>query len=256
MSSWELTNALASLVLLPGLLLLLTGYGLIVVRRRPRAGKVLITAAMLALYVLSTHYVADRLLQTLEPVARDPLADRRGQAIVVLGGGKYYAAPEYDGADTVNAQTLLRLRYAARLHHASGMPILVTGGSPEGSATAEAEAMKIVLERDFRAPVDWTETESRTTLENARFSQRILRAAGVHTIYLVTHGWHMPRAQLAFEHAGFQVIPAATGYATGFRLTVLDFMPSSHALHNSSRFLHEIVGSAWYRLKFLATPKP
>lgn len=256
MSFWELTNALASLLLLPGLPLLLTGYGLIVVRRRPRAGKVLITAAMLALYVLSTHYVADRLLQTLEPVARDPLADRRGQAIVVLGGGKYYAAPEYGGADTVNAQTLLRLRYAARLHHASGMPILVTGGSPEGSATAEAEAMKIVLERDFRTPVGWTETESRTTLENARFSQRILRAAGVHTIYLVTHGWHMPRAQLAFEHAGFQVIPAATGYATGFRLTVLDFMPNSHALHNSSRFLHEIVGSAWYRLKFLAAPRP
>lgn len=255
MSSWELTNALASLLLLPGLLLL-TGCGLIVVRRRPRAGKVLITAAMLALYVLSTHYVADRLLQTLEPVARDPLADRRGQAIVVLGGGKYYAAPEYGGADTVNAQTLLRLRYAARLHHASGMPILVTGGSPEGSATAEAEAMKIVLERDFRTPVGWTETESRTTLENARFSQRILRAAGVHTIYLVTHGWHIPRAQLAFEHAGFQVIPAATGYATGFRLTVLDFMPNSHALHNSSRFLHEIVGSAWYRLKFLAAPRP
>lgn len=256
MSSWELTNALASLLLLPGLPLLMAGYGLIVARRRPRAGKVLIAAAMLALYVLSTHYVADRLLQTLEPEARDPLADRRGQAVVVLGGGKYFAAPEYGGADTVDAQTLLRLRYAARLHHAAGKPILVTGGNPEGSATAEAEAMKIVLEREFRAPVGWTETESRTTLENARFSRRILQAAGVRTIYLVTHGWHMPRAQLAFEHAGFQVIPAATGYATGYRLTVLDFMPSARALHHSSRFLHEVIGGAWYRLKFLAAPGP
>lgn len=256
MSSWVLTNALVSLLLLPGLPLLMAGYGLIAAGRRPRAGKALIAAAMLVLYVLSTDYAAYHLLQTLEPEAHDPLTDRRGQAIVVLGGGKYFAAPEYGGADTVKAQTLVRLRYAARLHHAAGKPLLVTGGSPEGGATAEAEAMKIVLEREFRAPVRWTETESRTTLENARFSRRLLQAAGVHTIYLVTHGWHMPRARLAFEHAGFEVIPAATGYTTGFQLTVLDFMPSARALHHSSRFLHEVIGGAWYRLKFLAAPGP
>lgn len=256
MSSWVLTNVLASPLLLPGLPLLMAGYGLIIAGRRPRAGRALIAAAMLVLYVLSTDYAANHLLQTLEPEARDPLTDRRGQAIVVLGGGKYFAAPEYGGADTVKAQTLVRLRYAARLHHAAGKPLLVTGGSPEGSATAEAEAMKIVLEREFRAPVRWTETESRTTLENARFSRRLLQAAGVHTIYLVTHGWHMPRAKLAFEHAGFEVIPAATGFATSHRLTALDFMPSARALHHSSRFLHEVIGGAWYRLKFLAAPGP
>ena len=49
-------------------------------------------------------------------------------------------------------------------------------------------------------------------------------------IYLVTHAWHMPRAQLAFEHAGFSVIPAPTGYTTRFELTVLDFLPDADAL--------------------------
>lgn len=251
MSSWELTNALALLLIPPGSLLLIAGYGLIIARRRPRAGKFLIGVAMLALYVLSTNYAADRLLQTLEPEPRDLLADRRGQAIVVLGGGKYFSAPEYGGTDTVKAQTLVRLRYAARLHHATGKPILVTGGSPEGSATAEAAAMKIVLENEFKAPVGWTENNANNTLENARLSHRILNAAGVRTIYLVTHGWHMPRAKLAFEHAGFEVIPAPTGFTTGYRLTVLDFMPSAYALHNSSRFMHEVIGGGGYRLKFL-----
>lgn len=250
MLSWELTNALASLLIPPGSLLLVAGYGLILARRRPRGGKALIGVAMLALYALSTDYVADRLLQTLEPDPRDPLSDRRGQAIVVLGGGKYFSAPEYGGTDTVKSQTLVRLRYAARLHQLTGKPILVTGGSPEGSATTEATAMKSVLENEFKSPVGWTENNANNTLENARLSQRILSVAGVRIIYLVTHGWHMPRAKLAFEHAGFEVIPAPTGFTTGYRLNLLDFTPSAHALLNSSRFMHEVLGSAWYRLKF------
>jgi uncharacterized SAM-binding protein YcdF (DUF218 family) len=250
MLSWELTNALVSLLIPPGSLLLVAGYGLILSRRRPRGGKALIGLAMLALYVLSTDYAADRLLQSLEPEPRDPLADRRGQAIIVLGGGKYYSAPEYGGADTVKTHTLLRLRYAARLHHITGKPILVTGGSPEGSATSEATAMKIVLENEFKSPVTWTEDSSNTTLENARLSRRLLNTTGVRSIYLVTHAWHMPRAKLAFEHAGFKVIPAPTGFTTGYRLTVLDFMPSAYALYKSSRFMHEVLGSIWYRLKF------
>lgn len=253
MSPWELTNALALLLIPPGCLLLVAVYGLILSRRRPRTGKVLISLAMLALYGLSTDYASDRLLQTLEPEARDPLVDRRGQAIVVLGGGKYFSAPEYGGTDTVKAQTLVRLRYAARLHHITGKPILVTGGSPEGSTTAEATAMKSVLEDDFKSPVRWTENSSNNTLDNARFSRQVLSAAGVRSIYLVTHGWHMPRAILAFEHAGFEVIPAPTGFTTSYKLTVLDFMPSAFALLKSSRFMHEILGIAWYRLKFLIT---
>jgi uncharacterized SAM-binding protein YcdF (DUF218 family) len=190
------------------------------------------------------------MLQSLEPEPRDPLADRRGQAIIVLGGGKYFSAPEYGGTDTVKSHTLVRLRYAARLHHITGKPILVTGGSPEGSATAEATAMKIVLENEFKSPVRWTEDSSNTTLDNARLSRRLLNTAGVRSIYLVTHAWHMPRAKLAFEHTGFEVIPAPTGFTTGYRLTVLDFMPSAYALYKSSRFMHEVLGSIWYRLKF------
>lgn len=253
MSPWELTNALASLLIPPGCLLLIAGYGLILSRRRPRAGKVLISLSMLALYGLSTDYAADRLLQALEPEPRDPLVDRRGQAIVVLGGGKYFSAPEYGGSDTVKGPTLVRLRYAARLHHVTGKPILVTGGSPEGSATAEATAMKIVLENEFKSPVRWTENSSNNTLDNARFSRHVLSASGVRSIYLVTHGWHMPRATLAFEHAGFAVIPAPTGFTTSYKLTILDFMPRAFALFKSSRFMHEILGIAWYRLKFQIT---
>jgi uncharacterized SAM-binding protein YcdF (DUF218 family) len=248
---WAVTNAVALLLLPPGILLLLAACGALLALRRPRLGRNLVWLAMISLYVLSTQYVADQLLQTLEPAASNPLADRTAQAIVVLGGGTYFAAPEY-GADTVTSEVVSRLRFAAHLNRASKKPILVAGGAPEGNATAEAVLMQRVLTRDFQVPVTWEEDQSENTLQNARLSRLLLEPAGIRRIILVTHAWHMPRARLAFEHAGFSVVPAAVGYATRHRLTVLQFLPRADALRDSSRFFHEILGIAWYRLKFAA----
>ncbi|OGA39639.1 MAG: hypothetical protein A3G24_09385 [Betaproteobacteria bacterium RIFCSPLOWO2_12_FULL_62_13] len=246
---WLMRNAIASVLVPPGFLLLVALYGLILIRRRPRFGKSLIALALVALYALSTQYVAHALLQRLEPLPRDPLADRSGQAIVVLGAGTYFEAPEY-GTATVNAQGLVRLRYAAHLHRATRKPILTSGGSPEGAPAGEAVHMKETLDHEFQVPVAWVEDQSRTTFENARLAHKLLSAAGIRTIYLVTHAWHMPRARLAFENAGFEVIPAATGYATRFRVTLLDFLPDARALLDSSMFFHELIGIAWYQLQF------
>lgn len=251
---WLIRNAIASVLMPPGLLLVVAIWGLALTRRRPLPGTGLLVIALAALYTLSTQYVADGLLQTLEPPPRDPVADRNGHAIVVLGAGTYFGAPEY-GADTVNAEGLVRLRYAAYLHRVTQRPILTTGGSPQGAPHGEAVHMKRVLDSEFQVPVAWVEERSRTTFENARFTRDILRAAGIQRIYLVTHAWHMPRARIAFQDAGFIVIPAPTGYATRYRLTLLDFLPSARALRDSSRFFHEVIGISWYRLQFAIGPR-
>jgi uncharacterized SAM-binding protein YcdF (DUF218 family) len=248
---WLLTNAVAAFLLPPGCLLLLGAAGGLMALRWRRLGGALIASALLLLYALSTHFVADGLLNALEPAPLDPAAERSGQAIVVLGGGTYFSAPEY-GRDTISSPTLVRLRYAAHLHGLNGKPLVVTGGAPEGNAVAEAELMKQALERDFRVPVRWIEPGSNNTLENARRSRRLLEAAGISRIYLVTHARHMPRARLAFERAGFSVIPAATGYATRYELTALDFLPSARALLHSRDFFHEAIGIGWYYLRLRA----
>ena len=245
---WVIRNALASILVPPGSLLLIVLCGLALARRRA-LGRVLVAFGLAGLYLLSTQYVADFLLHTLEPRYRDPLADHTGQAIVVLGAGSYFNAPEYGGT-TVNANALARLRYAAQLYRATRKPVLVSGGSPEGAPAGEALHMQTALERDFQVPVQWREDRSRTTLENAQASITILEATGIRRVYLVTHAWHMPRARLAFEQAGFEVIPAATGYATRFRLTALDFVPDTRALRESSIYFREIIGIGWYRLQF------
>jgi uncharacterized SAM-binding protein YcdF (DUF218 family) len=245
---WQIVNSIAALLLPPGCLLALAVFGAVVSRRLPRLGRSLIALALVLLYALSTPYVADRLVRLLEPSETNPLADRSGQAIVVLGGGAYFAAPEY-GKDTVGTFTLARLRYAAHLHRETGTPILATGGAPLGNAASEAELMEQVLARDFRVQVKWLETESRNTFENARNSYRMLSGAGVRRIYLVTSAWHMPRARFVFERAGFAVIPAATGFTTSFRLTVVDFLPNAASLSSTSWLFHEVIGMGWYHLR-------
>jgi uncharacterized SAM-binding protein YcdF (DUF218 family) len=186
-------------------------------------------------------------------MARTPTARPRRQpqraSHRVLGGGTYFSAPEY-GGNTVSSLTLVRLRYAARLHRALGTPVLVAGGAPEGGPVPEAEIMKQSLERDFNVPVRWVETGSRNTFENARMGRDQLQST-VQQVYLVTHAWHMPRAKLAFEHIGFTVIPAPTGYTTRWQLSVLDFLPDARALADSGLFFHEVAGYVWYQLRAL-----
>ncbi len=249
MSYWVITNAIAAWLIPPGCLLLLAAWGLLRIRKHPRSGKTLLTLALLGLWAFSTPWVARTLLSVLEPAPADPLQALPAQAIVVLGGGKYHAPPEYGSTDTVDGATLVRLRYAAHLHRLTGKPILVSGGNPDGSPISEAQAMKAVLENEFKTPVVWTEGASANTLENARASFSLLKAQGISRVYLVTHAWHMRRSQYVFTAAGFAVVPAPTAFSTNYGFSLLDCLPRAHALRQSSVFFHEVIGLVWYRLK-------
>lgn len=247
--SWYLTNFLSSFLLPPLNLLLLAALGLWLWHKRPIIARSLLTASFALLWLLSTPYFAQALLHELEGepyVASTKIP--AAEAIVVLGGGTYFHAPEY-GADTVSKETLERLRYATKLHSETNLPILVTGGAPLGNSRSEAEQMKHVLTQEFYVPVKWVEDASFNTMENARLSRQLLKQAGIERIYLVTHAWHMPRAVQVFQAAGFQVIPAPTGYTTRYQTDLLTFIPNTYALHESRIFMHELIGVLWYKLK-------
>jgi uncharacterized SAM-binding protein YcdF (DUF218 family) len=246
---WLITNAVAAWLLPPGFVVAALFAGWLLMRKRPALARGVVGLALIALYALATPFVAHQLRHRLEAAPSEPVANKTGQAIVVLGAGIQMNAPEY-GADSPSTDALSRLRYGAHLYRALGKPVLVTGGAVL-DYRPEAIAMKAVLENEFRVPVRWIERKSRNTLENARLSRELLDAEGIRKIYLVTQAWHMPRARLAFEHAGFEVIPAATGYSRSTKLTILDFAPSADALLTSSRSFHEVIGIGWYHLRFL-----
>lgn len=232
---------LSALVLPPTGLLLAALFGLWLARRHPRAGRGVALLAVGALLALSLPPVADALVRSLEdhrPIAAADLA--RAQAIIVLGGGNYHAAPEY-GGDTVSRYTLERIRYGAYLQRRSGLPILVTGGAPFGGRP-EGEAMKEAIERDFGGRVKWAENASRDTAENAAYSARLLQGAGITRIALVSQAWHLPRAVALFEAQGLEVFAAPTGFATQPPSIFAQALPSVRALNNSELALHEALG--------------
>lgn len=248
--SWFLTNLISAFLLPPLNLLLLAVTGLLLWHKRPRIARALMSASIALLWLLSTPFVADTLLQSLEGSPPSSLADAKPKlgAIVVLGGGTYFNAPEF-GGDTVSNTSLQRLRYAAKLYRETALPILVSGGKPLGNTLSEAEQMRRVLEDEFQVPVQWVESESNNTAENALYSFKQLQLAGITRIYLVTHAWHMPRAARAFKAAGFTVIPAPTAYITRYRTNLLAFLPRATALRDSAIFMHEAIGLLWYRIK-------
>ncbi|HEX8987078.1 MAG TPA: YdcF family protein [Rhodocyclaceae bacterium] len=232
---------LSALLLPPAGPILLALWGLWLSRRHPRSGRAVAAAALLGMLALSFWPVAGALMRALEdqpPVGGQELA--RAQAIVVLGGGKYEAAPEY-GGDTVGLSTLARLRYAAFLQKRSALPVLVTGGALDGGRP-EAEVMKEAMERDLGGKVRWVEGASLDTADNARFSAPLLRAAGVSRIALVSDAWHLKRAVPLFHAQGLEVLPAPTGFTTPAAATLDRWLPSAGAFEASAQALHEWLG--------------
>lgn len=250
-ASWVATNAVATLLLPPLDLLLVAGLGCWLRRRWPRAGLLLAAAALALLLALCTKAGALLLVAPLENRSEPLAADRlpAAQAIVVLGGGRIGAAPEYGGRDSPGLTTLARLRYAAHLQRASGLPLLVSGGSPDGAAESEAAVMARSLRADFGVPVRWLEQGSDNTAENARYAAAQLRHAGVRRVLLVTDALHMPRSRAAFVRHGLEVVAAPTVFFSRQPLTALDFFPDGEGLRRSHYALHEWIGLLWYRLR-------
>ncbi len=248
----------------PGVIVLAVLLGLLLQLRWRVFGNIVVLLGVAALFALSLPFTGRSLVAPLEATASalpaatltPEDAKKQADAIVVLGGGRYARASEYGDTDAVNEATLARLRYAAWLQRRTGLPILVTGGAPFGEQAGEALLMQAALEEDFQIRPKWAETRSRNTHENAMFSKEILAAAGVRRVYLVTHAWHMPRAQWAFVNAGLDVVPAPMGFSTlgkGDR-EGLGYLPSMHGLALSTLALRERLGLAWYKYKYEIQP--
>jgi uncharacterized SAM-binding protein YcdF (DUF218 family) len=242
-----LKKLISALILPPLLPFVLIFFGLVFIHRRWRGGYVLSWLGFAIGLASISPFVVDGLLAPLEPEAPLRITDAEGaEAIVILGAGRITNAPEYAG-DTVNRYTLERLRYGARLARRTGLPILVSGGAP-GGGIPEAQLMKSVLEEDFQTTVEWMENASLDTRQNARYSAKRLRAAGVAHIILVTHAAHMKRARREFEAEGLAVTIAPTAWMSHRGGGALPSFPGPASAAAGWYALHEWVGLLAYQL--------
>ena len=124
---------------------------------------------------------------------------------------------------------------------------MVTGGKGWGAETGsedEAQISKRVAREVFQHQIQWTESESRDTQENASNSKQLLVKQGIRKIALVTHSWHMPRSLKAFQKAGFEVIPAPMGFVADKKVDLLSLLPNGGAISSNTAIFKELVAQA------------
>jgi uncharacterized SAM-binding protein YcdF (DUF218 family) len=232
-------NLLGVLALPPVALLLAALAAAALAWRGRRAGSAVAMLSIAATLLLATPMASGLLLASLEWAAPAALRDAPG-AIIILGAD---ASNGPDGPD-VGPLTLERLRRGAALQRETGLPLLVTAGPPAPNAPAVAVAMRAALLQDFAIPVRWEEPAALNTGDNLRLAAAMLDQAGIGTAYLVTHAWHMPRAQLEAARAGLAVLPAAVPRPRRPDGRLTDWLPRADYLAMSWLALREWGGLA------------
>lgn len=215
----------------------------------PRLGRAVQVVAFVWLWAASTPFVGGALLGALQQAPALPVhgALPAADAIVVLSAEADRDGPEY-GSAVAGVMTMQRLRYGAALQRRTGLPMLVSGGSPGTGLPSLAALMRDAAVAEFSVPVRWLEERSADTRQNAAFSAELLRQHGVRRVLLVTSAWHMPRATACFLREQLEVIAAPTG----FRGPAFDgwssLVPRWSGLRDTSLWMHEFGGRLYYWL--------
>ncbi len=245
-------QAVLSSLFLPPLLLVVAVLllGLLAWRGSRRAGLLAALCALLVL-VLATPLAAGLLLASLEakvPRGAFAVPDCDGPGAIVILSAE--VARGQHGVE-VGPLTLERLRAGAALHRRTGLPILVTGGALGRNDIPVAFLMQRSLTQDFGVPVRWVEPRATDTAQNAVNASAMLRAEGICAAYVVTHGWHLPRALEAFAR---QSAPAALPAPVRFRRMpegkqLSDYVPRVDHLVESWFALREWTGRLVYAIR-------
>ncbi|MEJ2609034.1 MAG: YdcF family protein [Candidatus Thiodiazotropha sp.] len=244
------TQFISMLILPPAGPILLGLLGLLFWSRK--FGRKLLITAFLLQVILSLPITAGWIFTNLQ--YQTPLTlqqQQTAEAIVVLGSGRYNNAPEY-GSDTASLRMLSRLRYAAKLARETGLPIIPSGGHPDGMGESEAEIAERILQQEYGVPILKIEKLSNNTWENARNVAQLMKTLKIEQVILVTDAAHMPRALYSFEQHGVTPIPGPINFEyqnESKRPFYERIIPSRTAANNISLGLHEYLGLLWYSLK-------
>jgi uncharacterized SAM-binding protein YcdF (DUF218 family) len=250
-----LSKILPIFVMPLGIVFVLALVAFLLHKNKRRISAAFLAAAIVVLWVSSTPIVAHTLGHNLEshfpPVAIEDV--QAGGCVIVLGGA--LGAPiaprvEIDMSDAVD-----RVYKTAQLYKAGKAPfVIVTGGNQpwSESGVAEAELIRDLL-MEWGVPKDkiYLEGSSRNTRENALYTKNIIDNTFCKSPLLVTSAAHMPRAVAAFKGVGIQVTPISTDIRVTDKkvYSVLDFIPDSKSLAQTSDAIREWVGQKVYEVQ-------
>ncbi len=259
---FELKKAV-SYLLMPlqlSLLLMLVGLTLGWFSRRVQLGKILATAGVLLLLILSHKQVGLALLQPLEshyaailelpPGTPLPAELAACQAIVVLGGG-HASTPGLAATNRLSTSAASRMMEGVRLARLlPAAQVILTGPGltrdaveTHGAVMAQAAQSLGVSATRMELLTSARDTEEEINALHERF--------GDTPIALVTSAWHMPRAMAYARKTGLNALPCPADFTArpnaDFRWN--DWTCDLTGLERSTKGIYERLGTLWAHLR-------
>lgn len=115
-------------------------------------------------------------------------------AILVLG-----TPADADGNPTPEMQA--RVNEGVREYERGTAPRLLFTGGPAHNVYAEADVMaRAAAAQGIPPSAIFVETNARDTIQNACYSERVMKHHGWHSAEVVSSNFHLPRASLIFSH--------------------------------------------------------
>ena len=237
-----------ALLMPPANLVVVAIAGFLLQSAAPALGRAMVALALTLLLLLALPAVSKTLVTLLETdLPLIPPAGVPPGAIVIIGAGvrQWSGDPRFD----IDTLSLERARAGAALYRRVPLPILVSGGILHADEPPLANLLAGSLKADFQVPIRWAETKSYDTWENAENGATILLNAGIRSIWLVTHAWHMRRSIQAFANFGITATAVPVGIDPVLALVASDFVPQASAWNMSYYALHEWIGCAYYAFR-------
>lgn len=230
----------------PGIYIILLAavVGYFMIKKKAVISAILATLTIVV-YLSTCSFVGYNMLGRIENEVEFP-STLSGDSIIVLGEGTS-PGPTVDGLGELTGDFALNVIAALKLYNLLHVPIIISGGNNPANPNTPAEAQlskRDLLQMQVPANMIITETNSRTTQENAKYTRQILQELNLRSPLLVTTAAHMPRSVALFEQEGIHVLPVPTRYLPPMasQYSVFDFLPSSIGVVMVQQGLKESLG--------------
>ena len=154
-------------------------------------------AATIAIMALSAGLVAYVSVRIERQSTRDEA--RSADVILVLGAAEYRGRP--------SPALRARLDHALELYRQKLAPLVLTTGGAGGDPvfTEGAVGRSYLIGRGVPAEAIIVETEGQTTVESTAMAGEIMRRMGLHSVIVVSDGYHIYRVKRMLQFRGLQV---------------------------------------------------